>query len=107
MIGVIPQDFRFFEKTTPKEAIEYYATLFGVDVDAMGLLEQVALADKAHAHFDVLSGGQKQKLGLALSLVATPRSASSTNRRPASTRRRDAGSGTLSASSAVRGGRSS
>jgi ABC-2 type transport system ATP-binding protein len=71
-IGVIPQDFRFFEKTTPKEAIVYYATLFGVDVDPKRLLEQVALTDKADAHFDVLSGGQKQKLGLALSLVASP-----------------------------------
>ncbi|MCI4369917.1 MAG: ABC transporter ATP-binding protein, partial [Thermoplasmata archaeon] len=71
-IGVIPQDFRFFDKTTPKEAIVYYATLFGVDVDANRLLEQVALTDKANAHFDVLSGGQKQKLGLALSLVASP-----------------------------------
>ncbi|HEV8049238.1 MAG TPA: ABC transporter ATP-binding protein [Thermoplasmata archaeon] len=71
-IGVIPQDFRFFEKTTPKEAIEYYAALFGVEVDAKSLLERVALLDKASAHFDVLSGGQKQKLGLALALVASP-----------------------------------
>ncbi|MCI4326669.1 MAG: ABC transporter ATP-binding protein [Thermoplasmata archaeon] len=71
-IGVIPQDFRFFEKTTPREAIQYYATLFNVKVDASALLELVALGDKAHANFDVLSGGQKQKLGLALSLVASP-----------------------------------
>jgi ABC-2 type transport system ATP-binding protein len=71
-IGVIPQDFRFFEKTTPKEAVVYYATLFGVDVDVKRLLERVALSDKANAHFDVLSGGQKQKLGLALALVASP-----------------------------------
>ncbi|HXQ95274.1 MAG TPA: ABC transporter ATP-binding protein [Thermoplasmata archaeon] len=71
-IGVIPQEFRFFEKTTPKEAVEYYATLFGVQVDAKSILEQVALLDKANTHFDVLSGGQKQKLGLALALVASP-----------------------------------
>jgi ABC-2 type transport system ATP-binding protein len=71
-IGVIPQDFRFFEKTTPQEAVQYYARLFDVDVDAPALLERVALSDKAHANFDVLSGGQKQKLGLALSLVASP-----------------------------------
>ncbi|MCI4330124.1 MAG: ABC transporter ATP-binding protein [Thermoplasmata archaeon] len=73
VIGVIPQDFRFFEKITPKEAVEYYATLFDVKVDPMRLLERVALADKAHAHFDTLSGGQKQKLGLALALVSSPK----------------------------------
>jgi ABC-2 type transport system ATP-binding protein len=73
VIGVIPQDFRFFEKITPKEAVEYYATLFDVKVDAMGMLTRVALADKAGARFDTLSGGQKQKLGLALALVSSPK----------------------------------
>ncbi|HKV89856.1 MAG TPA: ABC transporter ATP-binding protein [Thermoplasmata archaeon] len=72
-IGVIPQDFRFFEKITPREAVQYYATLFGVHVDAESLLKRVALADKANARFDTLSGGQKQKLGLALALVPSPK----------------------------------
>ena len=71
-IGVIPQDFRFFEKATPKEAIEYYGVLFGVPVDAKDLLRRVVLSDKADAHYDTLSGGQKQKLGLALALVNRP-----------------------------------
>lgn len=72
-IGVIPQDFRFFEKITVREAIAYYAALFGRSVDPDLLMEKVQLADKAHARFDTLSGGQKQKLGLALSLVNDPR----------------------------------
>ncbi len=71
-IGVIPQDFRFFEKITPKEAIEYYRTLFHTVRDPHALLERVELADKANARFESLSGGQKQKLGLALSLVNDP-----------------------------------
>ncbi|MGI0131566.1 MAG: ABC transporter ATP-binding protein [Thermoplasmata archaeon] len=72
-IGVIPQDFRFFEKITPAEAIAYYGVLFGTSPDPTEFLRRVDLLDKARAHFDTLSGGQKQKLGLALSLVNNPR----------------------------------
>jgi ABC-2 type transport system ATP-binding protein len=71
-IGVIPQEFRFFEKIYPREAIEYYGKLFHRRVDPMALLKRVYLEDKANAKFDTLSGGQKQKLGLALSLVNEP-----------------------------------
>jgi ABC-2 type transport system ATP-binding protein len=71
-IGVIPQDFRFFEKITPKEAIEYYRALFHTQVDPGRLLAQVELLDKTAARFDTLSGGQKQKLGLALALTNDP-----------------------------------
>ena len=71
-IGVIPQEFRFFEKITPKEAIVYYRSLFHTKVDPHTLLQQVELADKADSRFDTLSGGQKQKLGLALALTNDP-----------------------------------
>ncbi len=71
-IGVIPQEFTFFEKTSPREAINYYANLFNVKVDADEILKEVLLEDMAKQHFDNLSGGQKQKTGLALSLVNSP-----------------------------------
>ncbi len=71
-IGVIPQDFRFFEKVTAREAVEYYRALFGTAVDPDRLLARVELSDKAEARFDTLSGGQKQKLGLALALTNEP-----------------------------------
>jgi len=71
-IGVIPQDFHFFPKLTPREAVRLYARLFGLEVDASELLARVELADKAEAHYDTLSGGQKQKLGVALALVNDP-----------------------------------
>ncbi len=71
-IGVIPQEFTFFEKTSPREAIKYYADLFNVQVDAEEILKEVLLEDSAKNFFDNLSGGQKQKMGLALSLVNTP-----------------------------------
>lgn len=68
-IGVIPQDFTFFDKANPREAVKYYADLFGVSVDADEILKEVVLDDSAGVLFENLSGGQKQKLGLALSLV--------------------------------------
>jgi ABC-2 type transport system ATP-binding protein len=68
-IGVIPQDFTFFDKANPREAVKYYADLFGVSVDPDSILKEVVLDDSVGVLFENLSGGQKQKLGLALSLV--------------------------------------
>jgi ABC-2 type transport system ATP-binding protein len=71
-IGVIPQEFNFIEKVTPREAIIYYADLFDIKVNPDEILKEVLLEDSAKTNFDSLSGGQKQKMGLALSLVGTP-----------------------------------
>jgi ABC-2 type transport system ATP-binding protein len=70
--GVIPQEFTFFEKATPREAVKYYANLFGVRVDPDEILKEVLLDDSSDVLFENLSGGQKQKMGLALSLVNSP-----------------------------------
>lgn len=71
-IGVIPQDFTFFEKANPREAVKYYGELFGVDVDADEILKEVLLDDSVKVLYENLSGGQKRKMGLALSLVNSP-----------------------------------
>ncbi len=71
-IGVIPQDFHFFPKLTPREALNLYAGLFGCKIDADELLARVELSDKADSYYDTLSGGQHQKLGVALALVNDP-----------------------------------
>ncbi len=71
-IGVIPQGFKFVDYATPKEAIRYYASLFGVKADPDEILKKVILEDSADVYFTKLSGGQKQKVGLALSLVNDP-----------------------------------
>lgn len=71
-IGVIPQEFTFIEKTTPREAIIYYADLFNVKVDPDQILKDVLLEESAKTYFENLSGGQKRKTGMALSLVNSP-----------------------------------
>lgn len=71
-IGVIPQGFKFLDYPTPREAIAYYGALFGKKVDPDELLRRVILEDAAKIWFQNLSGGQKQKLGMALSLVNDP-----------------------------------
>ncbi len=71
-IGVIPQGFKFLDYPTPKEAILYYGALFDKKVDPDEMLRRVILEDAANIWFQHLSGGQKQKLGMALSLVNDP-----------------------------------
>ncbi len=71
-LGIIPQGFTFFPKSTPREGIQYYADLFGVNADADEILRKVILDDAARIFFENLSGGQKQKMGLALALVNQP-----------------------------------
>ncbi|MDG6988037.1 MAG: ABC transporter ATP-binding protein [Nitrososphaerota archaeon] len=71
-IGVTPQGFKFLDYPTPREAIVYYGALFGRKVDPDELLKRVILDDAENVWFQNLSGGQKQKLGMALSLVNDP-----------------------------------
>jgi ABC-2 type transport system ATP-binding protein len=71
-IGVMPQNFTFFEKSTPREAVKYYAILFGVSVDPDEILKEVLLEGSASVLYENLSGGQRQKVGLALALVNSP-----------------------------------
>ena len=71
-IGVIPQGFKFLDYPTPREAIRYYSALFGTKVNVDQILKEVILEDAADVYFMRLSGGQKQKMGMALSLVNDP-----------------------------------
>ncbi len=71
-VGIMPQDFRFIERITPREAIKYYCTLFGVPDKSAELLDLVDLSEVQNVYFQNLSGGQKQKVGICLALVNEP-----------------------------------
>ena len=72
-IGVLPQGFTSFDRLTVRESIQYYSWLFsGKTIDFNGLIELANLKDKSREQFKNLSGGLKQRLGIAIALVNDP-----------------------------------
>jgi ABC-2 type transport system ATP-binding protein len=71
-IGVLPQGFSSFDRITVRETLQYYARLFCVNTDIDGLIELVNLGDKSKEQYKNLSGGLKQRLGIAIALVNDP-----------------------------------
>jgi len=71
-IGVLPQDFNAIDRLTVRENIDYFGAMFKQQLDADKLIELVDLNDKRDAQFKTLSGGLKQRVGLAVSLVNDP-----------------------------------
>ena len=72
-IGVLPQGFSSFDKITVRETLQYYSRLFRrrtADIDE--LIELANLKDKSGEHYKDLSGGLKQRLGIAIALVNEP-----------------------------------
>ena len=71
-IGVLPQNFSSFDQITVRESLRYYARIFGRKADIDALMDLTNLSDKADARFNTLSGGLKQRLGIAAALVNDP-----------------------------------
>jgi ABC-2 type transport system ATP-binding protein len=72
-IGVLPQGFSSFDRLTVRETLQYYSRLFSCkNPDIDGLMELVNLQDKAKAQYKNLSGGLRQRLGIAIALVNDP-----------------------------------
>lgn len=70
--GVLPQDFYTYERLTVKETVQYYAGMFDANPDVDELVRLVDLEDKKNVLFRKLSGGLKQRLGIAVALVNDP-----------------------------------
>jgi len=72
-IGVLPQGFSSFDRITVRETLQYYSRLFSrTNTDSEGLIELVKLKDKTREQYKNLSGGLKQRLGIAIALVNDP-----------------------------------
>ncbi len=74
-VGVLPQDFEPFDRLRPREAVAYWAQLFNrtLEKDEVAkLIETVGLSSRADTFALNLSGGEKRRLGIAMSLVGRP-----------------------------------
>jgi ABC-2 type transport system ATP-binding protein len=71
-IGVMPQSFCAFEWLTVWENIDYFGQMYHKHEDVDSLVEMFDLKDKRDTLFKNLSGGLKQRVGIAIALVNDP-----------------------------------
>ncbi len=74
-VGVLPQDFEPFDRLKPREAVAYWADLFDHTLtsdEVAKLIATVGLSERADTQAVNLSGGEKRRLGIAMSLVGRP-----------------------------------
>jgi len=71
-IGVLPQEFNTLGRLTVVENLEFFAGMYATSADVMGLLDVLEIREKANVRFANLSGGLKQRVGIAVALVNDP-----------------------------------
>lgn len=73
MLGYVPQHLAFYDDLSVAETVALSAQLRRVEPDrGWRLLDELGLDDHLDKQVGALSGGMKQKLGIALALVADP-----------------------------------
>jgi ABC-2 type transport system ATP-binding protein len=71
-IGVMLQEGGVYPSARVLDTVRHYCTLYGKGSDPVALVEQVGLTSRSKATWRRLSGGEKQRLSLALALAAKP-----------------------------------
>ena len=73
VIGVLPQDFNALDKLTVKENISLIGDMYTKHLPTDEVIKMLNLEDKANTKFENLSGGLKQRVGVAAALVSDPK----------------------------------
>jgi len=71
-IGVLPQDFSALDKLTVKENIDLIGNMYQKRLPTAEVIKLLDLEDKTKEKFENLSGGLKQRVGVAAALVSDP-----------------------------------
>lgn len=71
-IGVLPQDFNALGRLTVKENLEFFAEIYDKHLDISEILEMLGLKEWEKVRFDKLSGGLKQRVGVAAAFINDP-----------------------------------
>jgi ABC-2 type transport system ATP-binding protein len=71
-MGVMLQEGGVYPGSAVLETVRHYAALYGKGADAAALVEAVGLTSRTTTTWRRLSGGEKQRLSLALALAAKP-----------------------------------
>lgn len=78
LIGYLPQNIGYYPNMSPKQYLEYFAALKGVDSKVAPkripeLMELVGLSDVLHKKMKKFSGGMIQRVGIAQALLNDPK----------------------------------
>ena len=71
-IGVLPQEFHSFERLTVRETLDYFSKLYKKRASIDGIIESMDLTSSKNMLYKNLSGGLKQRVGVAIALVNDP-----------------------------------
>jgi ABC-2 type transport system ATP-binding protein len=71
-VGVMLQQGGIMPSALPRELVRLHARLFADPADPDGLLELLGLTHAATRRYKLLSGGEKQRVALAIALVGRP-----------------------------------
>ena len=71
-IGILPQEFHSFDRLKVRETLEYYQSLFKKQANIDEIIEMMDLNAYESKLYKDLSGGLKQRVGVAIALVNDP-----------------------------------
>jgi ABC-2 type transport system ATP-binding protein len=71
-IGILPQEFHSFERLTVRETLVYFSQLYKKKANVDDIITALDLESHRDMLYKNLSGGLKQRVGVAISLVNDP-----------------------------------